>query len=210
MFGECLMTTDYNTIIKTKYPAARGPFEPGQNFELTSTPDEAGVYQTSITLWTLPDPQPTMAELEAYAASPDYLAAWGAKLKAEAETQVNDWANQSVMALKILEPELFYVAMVSNVAFRLLEWNQLGKPEEVDPMRFVVTHSEAQAYSETSVPGMTPADLLRLQESRWHQMQQGFAAIVYKRRKALEKIKLAQPGQELEAELTAILAELMV
>ncbi|MCQ3978072.1 MAG: hypothetical protein DPW09_31995 [Anaerolineae bacterium] len=146
--------------------------------------------------------------MDAFAASPEYLAAWGARLKAEAEKTVNDWANQAVMGLKILEPELFYVAMVSNIAFRLLEWSTLGKPEEVDPIRFVVTHAEAQAYSETSAPGMTPADLLRLQEQKWNQMQQGFAAIVYKRRVALEKIKLAQPGEGLEAELAAALAEL--
>jgi hypothetical protein len=202
---------NYYDIIKIKYPAAMGIGDSDNpNFELMSVPDEQGIYHTFISLWLLPDPQPTMEELHEYAISPEFLAAWGAKLKAEAERRVNDWANQSVMALKILEPELFYVAMVSNIAFRLLEWNSLGKPEEVDPIGFVVTHAEAQAYSETSVPGMTPADLLRLQESRWHQMQQGFAAIVYKRRKALEKIKLAQPGQELEAELTAILAELMV
>lgn len=202
---------NYYDIIKIKYPNAIGMGDSDSpNFELMSVPDEQGEYHTFISLWLLPDPQPAMEELDKYAASPEYLAAWGAKLKAEAECQVNEWANQAVMAMKILEPELFYVAMVSNVAFRLLEWNTLGKPEEVDPARFVVTHSEAQAYSETSAPGMTPADLLRLQESRWHQMQQGFAAIVYKRRKALEKIKLAQPGQELEAELTAILAELMV
>ncbi|MBE7474347.1 MAG: hypothetical protein HS114_34890 [Anaerolineales bacterium] len=200
--------TDYYTLIKTKYPEARGPFESGQNFELTSVPDEVGVYQTVISLWTLAAPQPTLAELDEYAASPEYLAARGAKLKAEAEKTVNDWANQAVMALKILEPELFYVAMVSNIAFRLLEWNTLGKPEEVDVMRFVVTHAEAQAYSETSAPGMTPADLLRLQESRWNQMQQGFAAIVYKRRLALEKIKLAPVDENLPDAMAAILAEL--
>jgi hypothetical protein len=39
-------------------------------------------------------------------------------------------------------------------------------------------------------------------------MQQGFAALVYKRRLALEKIKLAPVGEGLEAELAAILAEL--
>jgi hypothetical protein len=48
------------------------------------------------------------------------------------------------------------------------------------------------------------------QGSQFERQQRLQAAIVYKRRLALEKIKLAQPGQELEAELTAILAELMV
>lgn len=112
--------------------------------------------------------------------------------------------------MKILEPELFYVAMVANVAFRLLEWNSLGKPEEVDPVRFVVTHAEVQAYSETSAPGMTPADLLRLQESRWNRMQQGFAAIVYKLRLALERIKLASVDENLPNVLAAVLVELEV
>lgn len=125
-------------------------------------------------------------------------------LKVKAEAQVNFWANQAVMSLKILEPELFYVAMVSNIAFRLLVWNSLGKPEVPDPTRFVVTYSEAQAYSETSQPGMTAADLLRLQESRWTAMQTGFAAIVYKRRLALERIKLAQSEADIETALAGL------
>jgi hypothetical protein len=171
--------------------------------EIWDHADGSGPY---IAVWNRPEPQPSWAELEAawlawQAGAPD-------RAKAAAEAKVNAWANQMVMSLKILEPELFYVAMVSNIAFRLLEWNSLGKPEEVDPVRFIVTHAEAQAYAETSAPGMTPADLLRLQESRWNQMQQGFAEVVYKRRLALEKIKLAQPGENLEAELAAILAEL--
>lgn len=215
---------NYPQLIATKYPGAIAE----ENFQVIWMPDPALEQQPYvdengqvvmpdnsnvplipvITLWTLPDPPPTFAELDAYAESPEYLATWGAKLKAEAEAQVNDWANQSVMTLKILEPELFYVAMVSNVAFRLLEWNSLGKPEEVDPVRFVVTHAEAQAYRETSAPGMTPADLLRLQESRWNQMQQGFATIVYKRRLALEKTKLAPVDESLSDALAAILAEL--
>jgi hypothetical protein len=155
-------------------------------------------------VYNLATGQTTEAEV-----SPDELIPTPAEvLKAEAVAQVNTWANKRVMSLKILEPEMFYVAMVANVAFRLLEWNSLGKPEDVDPVRFIVTHAEAQAYSETSAPGMTPADLLRLQETRWNQMQQGFAAIVYKRRLALEKIKLAEPGEGLEAELAAALAGL--
>jgi hypothetical protein len=70
------------------------------------------------------------------------------------------------VALKILEPELFYVAMVSNVAFRLLEWNSLGKPTELDPARFMVTLAEAQAFAETSQPAMTATQLLSLQETK--------------------------------------------
>lgn len=199
----------YADIIKAKYPEARGNFEPGTNFEVAKSLDDEGHERHYFLLWNVPGhEQPTFAELNAYGASPEYLAAWGARLKAEAEAEVNKWANAMVVAMKIIEPELFYVAMVSNIAFRLLEWSTLGKPEEVDPVRFVVTHTEAQAYSETSAPGMTPTDLLRLQESRWNQMQQGFAAIVYKRRLALEKIKLAQVDEGLEVELAAALAEL--
>lgn len=161
-----------------------------------------------ITWWGSSEPQPTQEELDAYAHSPEYLAVWGIERKRVAEAQVNLWANEAVMALKILEPELFYVAMVSNVAFRLLEWHSLGKPETIDPTRFIVTCAEAQAYAETSTPGMTPSDLLRLQEQKWTQMQQGFAAVVYKRRLALERIKLAEVGEGLETDLAAILADL--
>ncbi len=175
-------------------------------------PGQAGTFVLfepfEITWWGSAEPQPTQEELDAYAHSPEYLAVWGAERKRVAEAEVNAWANEQVMALKILEPELFYVAMVANVAFRLLEWNSLGKPEEVDPARFVVTHAEAQAYAESSQPGMTPADLLRLQEVKWNQMQQGFAAVVYKRRLTLERIKLAEVGPGLEAKLAAIRADL--
>jgi hypothetical protein len=112
------------------------------------------------------------------------------------------------MAYHILEPELFYVAMIANIAFRLLEWTQLGKPETVDPLRFMVTHSEAQAYSETTVPEMTSADLLHLQEQRWLQMQQGFAGIVYVRRLILGQIELAPVDENLPAALAGLIASL--
>lgn len=105
---------NYSQIIKIKYPNARVYVEEGQNFEVSTIPDPAqmqsgtfdenGVFIppsnsnvpmiTVISQWDLPDPQPTIAELEVYAASPDYLAAWGARLKAE--RQVNDWTNQAV------------------------------------------------------------------------------------------------------------------
>jgi hypothetical protein len=134
--------------------------------------------------------------------------------KAAAEEQITRWTNQTILALKMLEPELFYVAMLSNIAFGLLDWSAQGRPDEPDPVRHVVTYAEAQAYREahagTGNPeeAMTAKDLLLLQETRWNEMQQGFAAIVYQRRLALEKIKLAQPGENLEAELAVILAEL--
>jgi hypothetical protein len=136
--------------------------------------------------------------------------------KAAAEEQVNRWTNQTILALKMLEPELFYVAMVSNIAFGLLDWNAQGRPDEPDPVRNVVTYSEVQGYREahagTGNPeeAMTVKDLLLLQEQRWGQMQQGLATIVYMRRLALEKIKLTQPGESLQEELAAILAELLV
>lgn len=220
-----MTTTNYTQIIETKYPGAKAddnftvcwmpdpdlvqlPYVDPETGEVV-VPDNSGVpIIPVITLWLLSDPQPTFAELDEYAVSPEYLATWGAKVKAGAEVQVNAWANAMVVAMKIIEPELFYVAMVSNIAFRLLEWNQLGQPDEVNPARFVVTHAEAQAYAETSQPLMTPAGLLRLQEQKWNQMQQGFAVIVYKRRLALEKIKLAQVGEGLEDELAAVLAGL--
>lgn len=225
--------TNYIEIILAKYPAAvvHGPgmnvvVESGPDMSQAAAPtfDENGVLIppdnsnlpiiARITMWELPDPQPTLEELEAYAATPEFQETRAIPLKAAAEARVNEWANQMVMAYKILEPELFYVAMVANVAFRLLEWNNLGKPEEVDPTRFIVTHAEARAYREAHAgqgdaeETMTPADLLRLQEERWNQMQQGFAAIVEKRRLALEKIKLAQPGESLPDALVAILAGL--
>lgn len=68
----------------------------------------------------------------------------------------------------------------------------------------MVTYAEAQAYAETSQPEMTPADLLRLQETRWIAMQQGFAAIVYKRRLALERIKLATSEAEIASALSGL------
>jgi hypothetical protein len=199
------MDLNYYEIIKAKYPGAVCPFDGGiANFDVLDR-GEDGI---DIYLWLLSDPKPTVEELIEYANSPAYLAVWGAKLKAEADSQVNTWANQKVMDYHILEPELFYVAMISNIAFRLLEWTQLGKPAQVDPLRFMVTYAEAQAYSETTMPGMTAADLLRLQETRWLQMQQGFAGIVYVRRLVLGQIELAAVDEELPAALASLTVSL--
>lgn len=129
--------------------------------------------------------------------------------KKTTEKIVNRWANQTVVSLKILEPELFYVAMVANIAFRLLEWSNLGKPQTgLDSNRFMVTYAETQAFAETSLPGLTVGGMLAIQESKWMEMQQGFAGIVYKRRKALEQIKLAPNDENLDATLEQIVADL--
>lgn len=194
------MRDDLAEIIQFAYAGAVvGPFAPPANVTLTGD---------QITYWGLAEPRPSIEELEAVGNSAEYWASVAGPLRSAAEAAVNAWANEAVMQLKILEPELFYVAMIANIALRLLEWNTLGKPEEVDPARFLVTIAEAQAYAETSAPGMTPADLLRLQEQKWGQMQQGFAAIVYQRRLALEQIKLAEPGENLGAELEAIIEQM--
>src|SRR5262245_10514437 len=101
---------DYSLLIETKYPGA----VTGVNFEVTWQPDpdlmQPGTFDEEgrfippdnsnvplipiLTRWELPDPAPTFAELDAYGVSPEFLAAWGAKLKAEAEAEVNKWANQ--------------------------------------------------------------------------------------------------------------------
>ena len=33
---------DYNAVIKIKYPEARGPLEPGQNYEISAVIDATG------------------------------------------------------------------------------------------------------------------------------------------------------------------------
>lgn len=213
---------DYSTVIKTKYGLSsnsdfglmHGPGKlpllvPDETGNLV-VPDHSNIpNQIHIFYWNVPGvPEPTITELEKFAASPEYLILWGKKLKREAEIEVNQWVNTQVIALKILEPEIFYTAMVSNIAFSLLAWNAQGRPEELDPTQFIVTCAEAQAYAESSTPAMTPATLLRLQEEKWIQMQHGFATVVYKRRLALEKIKLATVDETLESVLAAILAEL--
>lgn len=206
------MDYNYALIIRVMYDLADSQQE--QYFRLVSGPpidDPLGEFKTRIVSWNLPAPQPSIAELEAYAQTPAYWERLGSRLKTQAEIQVNAWANEKVMTLKILEPELFYVAMVANVAFRLLDWNMSGRPESLDVSRFLVTHSEAQAYREahagkgTAEESITALDLLRIQEGRWLQMQQVFASVVFERRLALEKIKLATVGEGLEAELDAIL-----
>lgn len=206
---------NYYDIIKIKYPTAIGIGDSDSpNFELMSVPDEQGEYHTFISLWLLPDPQPTLAELEEYAESAEYLAAWGARLKAKAETQVNAWANQKVIEFKILVNELFYVSMIANIGFLNTKWVQLGRPAELDPLAFVCIHSEAQAYRDAHVgqadfeSQMTPYQLAGVQEAKWQDMQNGFAGIVYARRLALEQIKLAPITEGLEALLADIVASL--
>ncbi len=205
---------DYYSVIKIKYPDARGSMEEGTNFELMSVPDETGEYYTFISLWLLPELQPTMEELDEYAASPEFLAVWGAKLKAAAEAQINAWANAKVIEFKILIDELFYVAMIANIGFLNTKWIQLGRPTDLDPLAFVCIHSEAQAYRDAHVgladfeSQMTPYQLAAVQEAKWQDMQNGFAGIVYTRRLALEQIKLAPVSEGLESLLADIVAGL--
>jgi hypothetical protein len=202
---------DYLGIIQAKYNL-------DTILDMTGLPLVALAYdaegQLFVERWDIPYPQPTIAELDAYAASPEYLAAWGAKLKVEAEAQVNTWANQKVIEFKILIDELFYVAMIANIGFLSTKWGRLGRPTELDPLEFVCIHSEAQAYRDSHV-GLGDAEsqmsayaLAGVQEAKWQDMQNGFAGIVYARRLALEQIKLAPVGEGLEALLADMVAGL--
>lgn len=225
------MTLSYAEVIKTKYPGAidygveanfrvevrpeylregtfneDGTFTPPDNSDIPLVP--------VITLWDLPYPQPTIEELDAYVAGPEYLAEWGARLKTTAEAQVNAWANAKVIEFKILVDELFYVAMVANIGFLNTKWIQLGRPQTLDPLAFVCIHSEAQAYRDAHVglsdfeSQMSAYQLAGVQETKWQEMQNGFAGIVYARRLALERIKLAPVTADLEALLANIVADL--
>lgn len=221
---------NYPPIIEVKYPGVSA----GLDFDVVWMPDpasvqegyfdEGGVFHPPdnsgvpiipvITFWLLADPQPTIAELDEYAASPEFLAAWGAKLKAQAEVRVNAWANQKVIDLKILIDELFYVAMIANIGFLSQKWVRLGRPTELDSLEFVCIHSESQAYRDSHV-GLNDAEaqmsayqLAGVQEARWQDMQNGFAGIVYARRLVLEQIKLAQVNEGLEALLADMVAGL--
>ncbi|MBE7553773.1 MAG: hypothetical protein HS126_22130 [Anaerolineales bacterium] len=122
---------DYLGLVQTKYNL-NTVFGPNGQLLVALAYDEQG--QLFIERWDIPSPQPTIAELEAYAASPEYLAAWSSRLKAEAEVQVNAWANQKVIEFKILIDELFYVAMIANIGFLSQKWVRLGRPAELDPL----------------------------------------------------------------------------
>lgn len=202
---------DYLGLVQTKYNL-NTVFGPNGQPLVALAYDEQG--QLFIERWDIPSPQPTIAELEAYAASPEYLAAWSSRLKAEAEVQVNAWANQKVIEFKILIDELFYVAMIANIGFLSQKWVRLGRPAELDPLEFVCIHAEAQAYRDSHAgrgdaeSQITPYQLAGVQEQRWQEMQNGFAGIVYARRLALEQIKLAPVSEGLESLLADIIAGL--
>ncbi len=84
--------TNYSSVIVTKYPQAISYPNEGWNFIVEYGPpadNPAGEFEWRISLWQLPDPQPTIAELEAYAASPEYRAAALAQAKTVASEAVN-------------------------------------------------------------------------------------------------------------------------
>lgn len=202
---------DYLGIIQAKYNLSTILDESGTPLTTLAYDDQGQLF---IERWDIPYPQPTIAELDEYAASPEYLAAWGARLKAMAEMQVNAWANAKVIEFKILIDELFYVAMIANIGFLNTKWIQLGRPADLDPLAFICIHSEAQAYRDAHAglgdfeAQMSAYQLAGVQEARWQDMQNGFAGIVYARRLALEQTKLAPISEGLESLLTDIVAGL--
>lgn len=159
-------------------------------------------------------PPPTQAELDEFATSPQYIAAWGARRKAWATDVIDRWANDKLLEMGVFVPYLFYTLKVANIALLLLSWKTQGQPEDLDPVEFAVIHSEAQAYRDAHTglndteAAMTPADLLRLQQSRRNQMQQALSPIDYVRRFTLEKVKLAPLDEALPAVLEELIASL--
>lgn len=127
-----------------------------------------------------------------------------AAMRAWAVTEVNRLANEAVIQAGILTPQLFFAANVSDIAFLITEWRAAGRPTELDPEIYYRAISEAQAYTETSDPTMTPVKMLQVWEAQWNWMRTGFADLNYGRRLALERIKLAESAEDIIEALAAL------
>jgi hypothetical protein len=101
-----------------------GTFDEEGNF---IPPDNSGVPLVEvITRWDLPDPQPTIAELDQYAASVEYLSLSLALAKSSALDRLNAWRGQQRQALRLTKAE-FQELVYTGKAIECQRW--LAAPE---------------------------------------------------------------------------------
>ncbi|MCB0167731.1 MAG: hypothetical protein KDI79_26125 [Anaerolineae bacterium] len=127
---------------------------PLTDFEVQEVPDEAGELTPVITMWNLPDPQPTIQELDAYIASPAFYAmrlADEKELAREKTYTITEAKRGIYITLKVGK-----LGEYTQKDRETRDWEEDGKPTLpllFQPSRYPISQKEAPEWglSQTSL-----------------------------------------------------------
>lgn len=191
--------TNYAAIIEAKYPGAKNL----ANFEVTHGPilqpatfDDEGNFivpdnsnapwEHKITKWDLPDPQPTLKELEEWSATQEYLTISLAKAKEAAIAEVNLLDAAASEKSGTITATISMSLRYTHNAMLVKQWRDEGRPENPDKFIYAAAYAEGEKF----IPPYIAAKMLEVWEQAWTQMSNEPGRAL--RRWALEAIKDAQ------------------
>lgn len=127
-----------------------------------------------------------------------------AQAKAGAEAQANQMVEQAKIRAGIVVGLPGMVAQYASNAFFVERWINEGRPAEPDPADYPTAEAERQGFE----PEKSLAQMLATWETMWNGMNALGAGIMLARRRALEAIKVAGSGADVEAALGQLESEL--
>lgn len=208
------MNIDYPKIIETKYPSAKvdpifgnvglevrqkivrrlfhrptGEFQENgepilEEVEVNGPSTDPTDAEIFITLWALPDPQPTIDELDAYAASAEYAAVVLAEAKRWAVAEIQHQAEAT--RAKFITNTPGKVGEYTLKKGEVQRWAAAGRPAAPVPSEYPIAVAEAAEY------GISTQVMLAIWEERAAAWEQASARIAAIERRALLAIEAAE------------------
>lgn len=172
---------------------------PLEDFEVQEIPDESGELSPVITMWNLPDPQPTLQELDAYIASPAFAAARLAEAKTNAIEQVSQLAEIARSKVITVKPgKIGEYVQKENEVKHWIDSGQKAIPLTFDQDDYPIAKSEAEAY------GIDTAEMLQIWEAKINEWAIVSAHIAMTERAAILAIEAATTIEQVEMVLAGV------
>jgi len=149
----------------------------------TEIPSPTGETETVITRWDLPDPQPTIQELDDYIASPEFASAHLADAMSIAIEQVKQQAETT--RSKIITTTPGKIGEYTQKREEFTAWRAAGSPDPVSAGAYPIAEAEAVPY------GLSVTGMLQVWEQRAAAWSQASAAIAATERGALLALEAA-------------------
>lgn len=189
-------------VIEAKYPNSDTSYD--GNVRLVEVD---GI--VSITKWDLPDPQPTIEELEAWAQTPAYKNILFVSLIQRAKTEIDAVVSQAIVINKVSTDQTPILARYARNQELYAMWVQMAKPSDPDPVLFKYAYDESAMYAHYNHSYGTVTALLAAWGQQAHLMDVASSEPYFvARREALLRLPALTPDDPIEQAIDVILTDL--
>ena len=212
---------DYSHVIESKYGAVNREdfsveFSPSispagrdadDNVVIPDNRDVEFTYK--IVMWNLPDPQPTIGELEEWAQTPAYKNILFVSLIQRAKTEIDATVSQAIVKYKVSTDLTPILARYARNQELYAMWVQMAKPSDPDPVLFKYAYDESAVYAQFNHPYGTVTALLAAWGQQAHLMDAASSTPYFvARREALLRLSALTPDDPIEQAIDVILTDL--